>query len=324
MLTITPQLFLKKIRAKIRHILIGNLSYEHLDLKKEIEKIRLAIGKQETRTIRNSTFHSIQEAEFRVYSQFGDDGIIQYLINKVATPNKIFIELGVGDYSESNTRFLLVNDNWQGKIVNSGTEHIDFIHSKELGDFYYRYNITAISTFIDKTNVNSLIKDMNVPTDIGILSIDLDGVDYWIWEAITTLSPRIVIMEYNSHFGDKYAFTVPYKKDFDRTHEHYSNLYFGASLPAICLLARKKGYQFVGSNSAGVNAYFVRQDVAGKLPKLTAKKGYVKNLYRDSKDEKGNFTYIERHEERRKLIANKKVFDVKKEELTTIEELFNS
>lgn len=313
---------LKKIRSRFRHLLIGHLSYEHIYINKELEAIKMAIGKHESREIRKSKIKSIQDAEFKVFSQFGEDGIIQYLIYKVPIENKIFIELGVGDYSESNTRFLLMNNNWSGKIVNSGTDHINFIHSEKAGDFCYRYDIDAVSAFIDKENINNIIKNLNVPSDIGILSIDIDGVDYWIWEAINCISPRIVILEYNSHFSDEFAITVPYKRDFEKSKEHYSNLYFGASLPALCYLAQKKGYYFVGSNSAGINAFFVRKDFSEHFPKLTAKKGYVMSKYRDSKDESGNYTFLNNHEERRKLIADKIVYDVKMDKLIQISELF--
>lgn len=314
---------LKGLRNKIRHIFVGHLTYEHFHIEKELENVKLAIGKHEARLVKNAKYTNIHEAEFRVFSQFGEDGIIQYLINKVPIKNEIFIELGVGDYSESNTRFLLMNNNWQGKIVNSGTEHIDYLYNKKNGDFSYRYEIEAVSAFIDKENINQIIKDFHLPEDIGILSIDLDGIDYWIWDAITTIKPRIVIVEYNSTFGSSHAITVPYKKDFDRTKAHYSNMYFGASLSALCSLATKKGYQFVGSNSAGVNAFFVRKDLATKLPKVSVKKGYVKSLYRESKDKRGNLTYISSHEERLRLIADQKVFDIQKKKLTTILQLFN-
>jgi hypothetical protein len=319
----TVKSLLKKSRAKAQHLLIGHLTYEHQELAKTLDAMKLAIGKHEARYIITAKYSSIQEAEFRVFSQHGEDGIIQYLISKIPIPNKIFIELGVGDYTESNTRFLLMNNNWQGKIVNSGSEHINFLHSEKAGDLSYRHEIDAVSAFIDKENVNALIKDFHVPNDIGILSIDLDGVDYWIWEAITALSPRIVIMEYNSTFGADFAITVPYKSDFDRTKEHYSNLYFGASLQALCLLAKKKGYQFVGSNSAGINAFFVRDDVIDDLPKLTAKAGYVKSLYRESKDRSGNLTCISSHIERLRIIADMNVVDMQNGKLTTIGKLFH-
>lgn len=314
---------LKSIRAKLRHILIGHLSYEHQDLEQSLDAIKLALGKHETRCIKNTTFNNIQDAEFKVFSQFGEDGIIQYLMNKVSIQNDIFIELGVGDYRESNTRFLLMNNNWQGKIVNSGTDHIKFLNSELGKNISYRHIIDPVSTFITKENITDLINNFDLPKDFGLLSIDLDGNDYWIWDAITTISPRIVIVEYNSLFGADLAVTVPYKKDFDRLKEHYSGQYFGASLGALCQLSKQKGYQFVGSNTAGVNAFFVRNDVAEKLPKLTAKKGYVKSSHRDSQDMEGNFTYLSDFNQRRKLIADMKLYNVQTKKLETVGKLFN-
>ncbi|MDP3941924.1 MAG: hypothetical protein Q8Q49_06475 [bacterium] len=314
--------FLKRFREKLRHLLIGHLTFEHLRIEKELEAIKLSIGRHESRAVRTSTYPNIRDAEFKVFSQFGEDGIIQYLVNKVTIKNKIFVELGVGNYYESNTRFLLMNDNWHGKIINCGTEHIDFLNSENGKDIRYRYDIEAVSCFLHKDNINEVIRGLKIPKDIGLLSIDLDGVDYWIWEAMGTVNPEIVIVEYNSHFGYDFAITVPYKKTFDRTKEHYSNLYFGSSLPALCLLGKKKGYQFVGSNSAGLNAFFVRKDMAKNLPNLTAKDGYVANRYRESKDISGKLTYIGDHKERLQIIASKKVFDVQRKQIFTIRSLF--
>ena len=205
-----------------------------------------------------------------MFSQWGEDGIIQYLISKIQIKNKIFIEFGVQNYRESNTRFLLINNNWKGLIMDSGVDHINFLNRR---DIKWRCNIDAIRIFITKDNINKIIKDVGISGDIGLLSIDLDGIDYWILKAINIVSPRILIVEYNSTFGHKHSITVPYRKDFDRTKAHYSNLYWGASLPAIHLCAKNKGYSFVGSNSAGCNAFFVRNDVIGELKILSPNEG---------------------------------------------------
>ena len=103
--------------------------------------------------------------------------------------------------------------------------------------------------------------------DLGLLHIDLDGNDYWIWKQIDKFAPRILILEYNSVFGSENSWTVPYQADFYRFNAHYSGLYWGASLPALVELSSAKGYDLVGCNSAGNNAYFVRKDV-NTLPGL--------------------------------------------------------
>jgi hypothetical protein len=106
------------------------------------------------------------------------------------------------------------------------------------------------------------------------------------------ISPRIVICEYNSVFGKDAPITIPYAPDFYWTKAHYSNLYFGASLPALCHLAEQKGYIFVGTNSVGTNAFFVRRDAAGALPALTAEEGYIEDRLRGSRDQKGRLTFL--------------------------------
>ena len=302
--------YIKRVRKVLRHLLIGHVSDEHIDLQKKLERISLAVGKQESRTVQKIKTENIQDAEFQVFSQFGEDGIIQYLIHHIPISNKTFVELGVGNYEESNTRFLLMNNNWKGLIVNQGTEHLEYLQSEMGKSLRYLHQLEAVSSYITKKNVNEIISQTGIRGDIGLLSIDLDGVDYWIFEAITTISPRILIIEYDSVFGDTKAITVPYKDDFDRRVEHYSNLYFGASLKALCLLAKKKGYIFVGSNSAGNNAFFVRKDVARGLPNLTTKQGYVKNLYRESMDIQGRLTYLSDHKDRMKCIEGMRIYNI--------------
>lgn len=302
--------FIKKIRATLRRIFIGHISDEHIHLQKKLECISLAIGKQESRTVTKIKTRNIQDAEFQVFSQFGEDGIIQYLIHTVPIKNKTFIEFGVGNYEESNTRFLLMNDNWKGLIVNQGTEHLEYLQSEMGKSLPYLHQLEAVSAYITTSNVNTIITQAGIHGDIGVLSIDLDGVDYWIFEAITAVSPRIIILEYNSVFGNTKAITVPNKEIFDRHAEHYSNLYFGASLQALCMLAKKKGYVCVGSNSAGNNAFFVRKDVARFVPHCTAKQSYVKNMYRESSDKNGNLTYISSPQDQLACIANMRVMNV--------------
>jgi hypothetical protein len=248
----------------------------------------------------------LSDAEFKVFSQWGEDGIIQFLISRVPITNEIFVEFGVETYQESNTRFLLVNNNWKGLIIDSNSACIKKIQENDL---YWRHDLTALNAFITKDNINRLIKDSGIVGDIGLLSIDVDGNDYWIWKAIDVISPRIVICEYNSPFGYREAVTIPYDEKFDRTLSHYSNLYYGASLRALCILARKKGYVFVGSNKAGCNAFFIRKDVAGKISSIDCKTGYVKSRLRDSRDEKGRLTFVS-GDDRMKFIQDMTVIDI--------------
>jgi hypothetical protein len=261
---------------------------------------------------------SLDEVEFQVFSQRGEDGIIQYIINKIEIPNKIFIEFGVETYTESNTRFLLFNNNWSGLVIDGSNENINFI-KKDL--IYWKYDLVAINSFITKDNINNLIKAYVKTPDIGLLSIDIDGNDYWIWESIDCINPRVIVCEYNSVFGNKKKVTVPYKTDFVRGKEHFSELYFGASLAAFCDLAEKKGYDFVGTSSAGVNAYFVRKDLSEPFIIYKPENGFNESANRDSKNEKGELLFL-RHHERLMLINDLPVFDIETKQKTKISDLF--
>jgi hypothetical protein len=259
----------------------------------------------------------LRDAEFRVFSQYGEDGIIQFLVRHVPIENDAFIEFGVSGYEEANTRFLLVNNNWRGLIIDGdpalpGRMRDDFVN--------WRHEITAVSSFVTAENINTLFTDAGFTGDIGLLSIDIDGNDYWLWQAITCVSPRIVICEYNSLFGSRYPVSVPYQPDFEKRQAHSSDLYFGASLPALCYLAERKGYTFVGSTSGGLNAFFVRSDVIGALPRPTLQDEYVRCRFRSSVDAQGRLTFLS-GEERIAPMANMQVEDVQTGELRRVGEL---
>ncbi|SRR5258708_929506 len=279
----------------------------------------LLLGKLLTYTvIKKNSIQSLEEVEFKVFSQFGDDGIIQYLIRKIKIDNRVFIEFGVEKYVESNTRFLLINNNWKGLVIDCTESDIQSIKTD---DIYWKYNITAVSKFITRENINEIFISNNIVGEIGILSIDVDGNDYWVWESITSVKPAIVIIEYNSVFGPDFAITIPYKSTFNRTKAHYSNLYWGSSLKALISLGTKKGYNFIGCNSNGNNAYFVKKDKMGKLKKKNIRTGYVISQFRESRDKKGNLTFISDND-RLKTIKDLVVFDIEKKRTISIFNLY--
>jgi hypothetical protein len=256
-------------------------------LTREIELNRVLTGTMLSRQL-PARVSSLREVEFRVFSQFGDDGIIQYLLQHVDAPES-FIEFGVETYRESNTRFLLVKDNWRGLVIDGSEANVASITTMAE---HWRHDLTAVASFITRDNINDLFTAAGFTGEVGLLSIDIDGNDYWVWEAIEVVSPVVVVAEYNSVFGPEAKVTVPYAADFTRRAAHHSHLFFGASLAALCDLAERKGYAFVGSNSNGNNAYFVRLDQLGDLPALSAAEGYVESRFRESRDASGNLTHL--------------------------------
>jgi hypothetical protein len=262
---------------------------------------------------------NLKKVGFGVFSQFDEDGIIQFLISHLEIRNETFIEFGVGHYEESNTRFLLINNNWQGMVMEGSKESIDYIKKDRVSR---RFDLQARCVFITRETIDELLRSSGFDEDLGLLSIDIDGNDYWVWEAINSVRPRIVICEYNSVFGVD-PISVPYQADFVRTKAHYSNLYYGCSLSALVHLARNKGYILAGSNLRGNNAFFVRKDIAGSLPEISLREAYVSSHFRESRNARGALTYL-RETDRRKAISHMPVVNVITGETSTLGELSTS
>lgn len=276
-----------------------SVQYNLYSIENRIIALQQAVARVESRQLSLSKSKNIQDYEYKVFSQWGEDGIIQYLINKVNVPKPVFVEFGVENYLESNTRYLLTNNNWSGLVLDGSSDNVEAIKNHDL---YWRYNLKAEQSFIDRKNINGLLTKNGINGEIGLLSIDIDGNDYWVWESINVINPAIVIVEYNSRLGDTKAITVPYKKDFERSRAHHSMIYFGASLPAFTKLGNKKGYDLVGCNSTGVNAFFVRKDLRPKsIPKLTAKSAYVRAKFREARGEDGKMAYLTQEQEQKLL-----------------------
>lgn len=252
-----------------------------------VTKLQEAIGRIEQRQIEALKW-GIEKSEFRVFSQWGEDGIIQYLINNIPIDRKIFVEFGVENYKESNTRFLALNNFWSGLVIDGSECNINFIKKDTI---YWSCNLKAEHSFITCENINELISNNGIKGDIGILSVDIDGNDYWVWKAINCITPRIVITEYNSMFGHEAKITTPYDPLFVRTRAHFSKVYYGASIAALNDLAVEKGYSLVAGNAAGNNAFFVRNDLLSGLKVLTPSEAYRQACFREYTDEAGNLTY---------------------------------
>ncbi|THU42049.1 hypothetical protein FAM09_05335 [Niastella caeni] len=249
-------------------------------LTNDLKSSKVNLGQiQSSLNAQKSSITSLSEVEFQVFSQWGDDGIIQYLINKIDIPNKTFIEFGVENYTEANTRFLLINNNWTGLIIDGDPENIQYAKRDVIS---WACELYAEQAFITAENINSLLKKPEFDAEVGILSVDIDGNDYWVWKAIDCINPIIVIVEYNSVFGRNTSWTVPYDPSFVRSEKHSSLLYYGASLKALYTLGKEKGYSFIGCNSKGNNAYFIRNDKLGQFKPLTADEGYVKSKIREA------------------------------------------
>jgi len=237
---------------------------------------------------REHSIADLSQVEFRVFSQWGEDGIIEWLVSHVAVPNTHFVEFGVGSFHEANCRFLLLNRNWKGLVMDSSAEFMAGLRTEAI---YWKHDLTAAAAFISVENINELIGGHGFGGPLGILSIDVDGNDYWIWKAVTCVDPAIVICEYNPIFGDTRAVSIPYDAKFTRFAGHSSGLYFGCSIAALRHLAGQRGYTFVGTNSNGINAFFVRNDLASSVTALLGECRAFPSRHRDSRDQAGQLSY---------------------------------
>lgn len=297
---------------------LRTIARQRVSFRTELDHLRERLGALESRHVAALGPRDIRAAEFRAFSQFGDDGIIQFLVQRVPIENEVFVEFGVSDYRESNTRFLLVHDNWRGLVLDGGDAMHAFLRSSGLA---WRHHIDAETAFIDRDNINRLIRDAGIEGDVGLLSIDLDGIDYWILEAIDVVSPRILVVEYNSMFGAEAAVTVLYDPAFVRGEKHWSWLYWGASLAAMTRLANAKGYALVGGNRAGNNAFFVRRELLGEIPEVSIVEAYRPSRFRESRDRSGQLTYVG-GDERVRLISEMPLIDLETGKEVTVRERF--
>jgi hypothetical protein len=204
---------------------------------------------------------SLDEVEFRSFSQHGEDGILLYIFALIGTTNKLVVEICAGDGIECNAANLIVNHNWRGWLFDGSAAKIRTGRA-----FYSRHLNTLphppelVNAWIDTANVNSLVEAQGVSGEIDLLSLDMDGVDYWICQALSCLSPRVIVLEYNARLGPASHLTVPYRADFVAREG-----YFGASLAAFVELNRRKGYRLIGCDSSGVNAFFIRSGIADDI-----------------------------------------------------------
>ena len=222
--------------------------------------------------------------ERKIYSQNGEDGIIEFIFLKIGTTNKFSVEFGVGNGFESNTTHLLEKKGWKGLMMDYGSD--EKIKTKNLikkglcyKKFGIKYFLQKSIKFLKKTmmrykraryfqydikrekvtaeNIEKLFQKYNIPKKFDLLSIDIDFNDYWVWKAITNYHPNVVVIEFNSSLPPTESSVVQYDPEaiWDGTN------YFGASLLALQNLGHTKGYTLLGCDSNGVNAFFCKNDL---------------------------------------------------------------
>jgi len=273
---------------------------------------RLAVGRVLANQQRDLEGGALQDYGFQVFSQFDDDGIIEYLIKQLKPEDQTFIEFGVGNYTESNTRFLLMNRNWRGFVMDGSAKNIQYLQNER---WYWKFDLQSKAAFITAENINRLLDESGFEK-ISLLHIDIDGNDYHVLKALDPKwHPEILILEYNHLFGAERALTLPYDPAFIRSKHHYSRLLYGASLAALTDLANSLGYVLIACNKGGNNAYYIRRSLlTDALPEKSVAEAFVQGRFRDGID-KNNKLLLTTFEEAQEMLTGCEVLNTRTGEL---------
>ena len=242
---------------------------QYLTDSKPVEQIALSLSYKEMYQNSSSPL-AFKDVGFRTYSQNEEDGILLYIFSLIGTTNKKCVEICAGDGIECNVANLIINHRFIGLLVDGQINNIN--RAKQ---FYFRHPDTrywppVIScNWVTVQNVNEIIVGNGFEGEIDLLSLDIDGIDYYLWKEISCILPRVVVLEFNHLWGPDVSVTVPYADDFQAEFTEYGSDYAGASLLAFVKLAKEKGYRLVGTNAIATNAFFVREDITHSwLPEI--------------------------------------------------------
>jgi len=291
------------------------------------EKLRIQIGINQAMNQNIFTDFGrkfdLWDFEFKVFSQWGEDGIINHILTTLGIAKPNCLEIGIENFTECNTRFLAEYRNANLYLVDSseGARHVI-----EKTDLKWKSSIEFEQEFVTTENVSEIFgKAMKSFGTIDLLSLDVDGIDYWLLLELPDLDCSLVVLEYNSIFGADLNVSVPYKDDFHRTREHYSNQFYGASLTSCIDLMSTRNYSFIGTNRANTNAFFVKNIFKQHFSHIVTReiKEYTKANVRESRDNRGNLTYFTQSQGLDYMLELE-VFDFNSKSLRTLRDLLSA
>ena len=277
------------------------------------DKIMFCLGMVQISVNRNKyeQVKDLTETEVKIFSQNGEDGIIDYLIDRLNLEDKNFVEIGVGNYRESNTRFLYNRYHSKGLII----DYIDDME-KKVKPFVnlWKGDLRICNKKIDSENILKLL-DGSCDYEVDLFSMDIDSIDYWIIKRLKNNISKIFVAEYNPVFGAELEITVPNISGFERGSYHYSNLCYGMSLKALINLMDQKGYYFIGANLQKINAFFILKEFKKEsfFPNIEIRNldNYTNSNIRDSRDKNKNLNY---------LSGDKKIQEIKECEVINLKD----
>ncbi len=257
-----------------------------------------------------SKVNKLSDVDYKIFSQNGEDGILDYLLYQLKIEKPKYIEIGVGDYTESNTRFIFERCSPKGTVVDC----LENLEEKIKKNFsLWKSELKIVNDFVNPNNIIKIMREADTLNNLDIFSLDIDGIDYWILKELPKDFSKIAIVEFNPIFGKNLKVSVPNIINFDRKKYHYSNLCFGMSLQAAIEIMNEKNFYFVGTNLLRNNAFFVSKNYK--------KEKYFKNLminnienstdanFTESRDIKGNLNFLN-YQKRVKEILECEVIDL--------------
>ncbi len=289
--------FIKRVISKLGTIAFENMVCEVTDKMGNSQEIQILLREHYKDLVAQNRrpLPNFDEVGFRRYSEFEEDGILLYLFAIIGTTNKIGVEICAGDGIVCNMANLIINHGWLGFLFDGGARNVDkgkkyFATHKDT----FLWPPTFTHAWITAENVNEVVVNAGVKGEIDLLSLDIDGMDYWIWKAIDCIQPRVVVCETHNVMGPDNALTAPYNANFVIKIPDYHS----ASLAAMSKLASEKGYRLVGAHRYGFNAFFIRNGIAEDLfPSVTVSSclqhPYSKHARNERWPKVKNFKWVE-------------------------------
>ncbi len=211
--------------------------------------------------------------EYSFLSQNGEDGIIRWLFDQIGFRTRTFLEFGFSA-GENNSLRLMMKERFGGLFIDANERQVRHFHKVAQGLGINQ--VKAANAFLTLENLEPTIQKEGLEGEIDFMSIDVDGNDYWFWEKLAVVRPRVACIEFNSFLGPDVSVSMPYDPTFDRFEKHPYGAYFGASLKAMENLGKRKGYRLVACDSNGINAFFLDSNCsAAGIKTKTAEEAYV-------------------------------------------------
>ena len=293
------------IKKKIYYFLKNLFQINNAQVKFMLGSAYLNEAKKNYHLIKN-----LKDSEYKIFSQTGEDGIIDFLFSKLKIEDCRFVEIGVSDYSEANSRYIYERSFAKGLIIDIEKNFKEKV-SKNINLWKGLLELENIE--INGSNVNEILDKYTLNENLDLFSIDIDGIDYWVIESLKPKISKIFVLEYNPIFGSNLEITIPNINKFNRLKSHYTGCYYGASLKAMIKIMKQKGYDFIGTNKLNFNAFFVVdelsyifKDLKDNLKKLEY---YTTLQIRDSRNKNGELSFLDR-DQILKEIGDLEVLDV--------------